>query len=105
MAMSKLTPEESNDILRRLFGPAGIPDGGLPIIIRATANAGSNFLDMLPRENVVKSWVNVDDLMMLLTKLSEAAIDDQRPMAFRGLRDLLEAIKYDRLKDDTRGKK
>jgi hypothetical protein len=95
--MSELTSTEIRAMLRKLLQPAF--DGELPINIRtAVTRNGTDFDEPKRRE-----WVGIDDFMHLLTRLSENVMDDNKQMAYRGLRDLLEALKYDRIPKNRKG--
>lgn len=79
--MPPLTQLEINELIRKLLQPDF--QGKLPIGIRTNGA-------------LVSEWVHIDDLMLFLSRLSEEVMDDNKQMAYRGLRDLLEALKYKR---------
>lgn len=45
------------------------------------------------RDTYINEWVNVDDLIQLLTDLVETTMDDNKQEAFKGLRLLLRSLK------------
>jgi hypothetical protein len=93
---NKLTPEESAALIRRLLYEGY--NSSVPINIRTRSAGGGGLLDMSASvPDAIRAYVHIDDFMLFLTKLSEDVLDDNKQMAYRGLRDLLEALKYNRL--------